>query len=212
MCYTTIFFDLDATLYSPTNGLLQNLNHRIDTYMIERLKMPREQVPFLRDEYFTRYGTTLAGLRKHHQVDADEYQAFVHDVELENFLSPDPALRSFLHGLEQDLWVFTNSCFSYARKVLECLSVEDLFLGIIDSRAVGHNPKPADSAYHKALQIAGVQAPARTILVDDRIENLLPAGKLGMFTVHVHPEENSHRADLVVRRVPEMAGRIARLG
>ena len=208
MVYTTIFFDLDATLYSPTNGLLQNLNHRIDTYMMEHLKMPPDQVPFLRDKYFASYGTTLAGLRKHHRVDADEYQTFVHDVDLENYLSPDPALRSFLQSLEQDLWIFTNSCFSYARKVLQFLTVEDLFSGIIDSRAVGHNPKPANSAYHEALRIAGVQDPSRTILVDDRLENLLPAGELGMFTVHVHPEKNAHQADLVVRQVHDMADQI----
>jgi len=205
MIYTTIFFDLDATLYSPSNGLLQGINQRIQTYMIERLKLPRDQVPGLREKYFTRYGTTLAGLRRHHQVDTDEFQDFVHDLALENYLQPDPELRSILAGLDQNLWVFTNSSAPYARKVLQILTVEELFEGIIDSQAVDHTPKPAPSAYRKALQIAGERVPSQSILFDDRIQNLVPAGELGMFTVHVHPQDGSPQADLSVRRVHDAA-------
>ena len=37
MLYKTLFFDLDATLYSPSNGLLSDINLRIQQYILEVL-------------------------------------------------------------------------------------------------------------------------------------------------------------------------------
>lgn len=169
--------------------------------------MPEEQASFLQKEYFLQYGTTLAGLQKHHRVDPEEYQAYVHGIDLEQYLTEDRALQSMLGKVKQQLWVFTNASLHHAQRVLDVLNVSAYFSGIIDAEAVDYQPKPAPSAYRKALQIAGEKHPTQSMIVDDRIENLLPAGQLGLFTVHVHPRPSS-RADLGLVRVHDLVNRL----
>ena len=52
--------------------------------------LPVEEVDILRRNYFEQYGTTLRGLQIHHQVDTDEYLAYVHDLPLEKLPSALP--------------------------------------------------------------------------------------------------------------------------
>jgi putative hydrolase of the HAD superfamily len=84
MGYTTLFIDLDGTLYSNSTGLWDAIRVRMTQYMLERLNLPKENVSNLRRQYFERYGTTLRGLQIHHGVDANDYLAFVHNLPLEN--------------------------------------------------------------------------------------------------------------------------------
>jgi putative hydrolase of the HAD superfamily len=88
MSYTTLFFDLDDTLYSPKNGLWLAIRERMGEYMAERLGLPRDEIPAIRHLYYTTYGTTLRGLQRHYQVDSDDYLAYVHDLPLERYLQP----------------------------------------------------------------------------------------------------------------------------
>ncbi len=67
--FTTIFFDLDDTLYPASSGLWPTLKARMSQYMIEIMGIPAGEVPGLREKYFRRYGTTLRGLQANHQVD-----------------------------------------------------------------------------------------------------------------------------------------------
>ena len=83
MNFSTLFFDLDDTLYPNNTGLWEAIRERMALYMSERLGLPREQVQTLRKTYFQTYGTTLRGLQLHHEVDVDDYLAFVHDLPLE---------------------------------------------------------------------------------------------------------------------------------
>ncbi len=52
MQYTTIFIDLDDTLYPAGNGLWQAIKERIRQYMRERLGVPAQVVPELSHQYF----------------------------------------------------------------------------------------------------------------------------------------------------------------
>ena len=69
MRYSTIFFDLDDTLYDSRSGLWDAIRHRMSEYMQERLGMPWAEIDELRKKYYQTYGTTLRGLQRHHQVD-----------------------------------------------------------------------------------------------------------------------------------------------
>ena len=69
MRFTTLFFDLDDTLYPSSTGLWPAIKDRMNLYMIERLGIPENDVPFLREQYFKMYGTTLRGLEERHKVD-----------------------------------------------------------------------------------------------------------------------------------------------
>ncbi len=70
---------------------------------------PRREIPAIRRHYFETYGTTLRGLQKHHQVDTDDYLAYVHDLPLEQYIQPNPALHDLLVSLPQRRFIFTNA-------------------------------------------------------------------------------------------------------
>ncbi len=188
MPISTLFFDLDDTLYPNDTGLWQAIRARMGQYMVEILGLPADQVPELRKHYFHTYGTTLRGLQKHHQVDADDYLAYVHDLRLEDFLHADPALRCFLEKLPQQRFIFTNADSNHARRVLQVLGVQDCFDGIIDVRAIEFACKPEPIAYKRALALSGEPLPETCVMVDNSILNLASAREIGFTTVHVSRE------------------------
>lgn len=185
MRLTTLFIDLDDTLYPKESGLWGAIRQRMTDYMREQLGFPPEVIPALRQHYFDTYGTTLRGLQIHYHVDPDRYLAYVHDLPLDKFLTPDPQLRALLNSLPQAKWIFTNADTDHARRVLTRLGLEDCFTGIIDVRALGYLCKPHREAYLRAMQLAGVDRAEECVLFDDAPRNLLPAHKLGMLTVLV---------------------------
>jgi putative hydrolase of the HAD superfamily len=210
----TIFFDLDDTLYPNVNGLWQAIRMRIGLYMKERLNLPEEDIPGLRRFYFEKYGTTLRGLQIHKHVDPLDYLAYVHDLPLQDYLSPDPQMRQLLLSLPQQRWVFTNADAAHAGRVLKALNLADCFQGIIDIIALEFACKPEKKAFDKALHIVGETDPTRCMLIDDAQRNLVAAQKLGFAVVLVggeHVTSNSipHVPDLLALRsvAPELWSR-----
>ena len=185
MTWKILFFDLDDTLYPNTNGLWEAIRLRMTDYLLDPLGFPPEDIQEIRQTYYETYGTTLRGLQTHHEVDADDYLAYVHDLPLDEYLSPDPELHSMLESLPQRKWIFTNADADHARRVLQVLGVQDCFSGIIDVRALGYLCKPDKQAYSQALELAGETSPNDCVLLDDSIRNLIPARQAGFTTVLV---------------------------
>lgn len=194
MSYSALFFDLDDTVYANTNGLWQTLRQRIGLYMVERLGLTPDEVAELRPHYFQSYGTTLRGLQIHHQVDAEDYLAYVHDVPLEQYIQPAPALKALLGSLPLPRWIFTNADANHAQRVLTRLGIQDCFTGIIDIHALDFFCKPNPEAYTRALAQAGNPDPAACVMLDDSLLNLAPARALGFTTVLVGPAVEPHPA------------------
>jgi putative hydrolase of the HAD superfamily len=205
MPYSELFFDLDDTLYSKTNGLWEAIAERMMDFMQERLGFPPEEIPELRRKYYETYGTTLRGLQINHAVDADEYLAYVHDLPLEDYLSPDPDLRGLMESLPQPKWIFTNSDASHANRVLEILDLKDCFKGIIDVRALGFLCKPDQRAYRRALSLVNGVTPEDCVLFDDSLRNLESAFSLGFTTVLVGTVEVHPAADYSVQSLKDLA-------
>jgi putative hydrolase of the HAD superfamily len=194
MNYSTIFFDLDDTLYESQTGLWEGIRKRISLFMYERLGLPWDEIDLLRRDYFQIYGTTLRGLQRHHNVDADEFLAYVHDLPLAQFLKPDPRVRELLLGLPQQKWVFTNADANHARRVLEQLEITDCFDGIVDLRAMQFACKPERIAYERALDLAGNPAPEACVMLDDTIGNLEAANQIGFTTIWITQNGDQHSA------------------
>lgn len=194
MRYTTLFFDLDDTLYSHANGLWAAIRERMGLYMAERMGIPPERVPTLREHYYRTYGTTLRGLQLHFRVNPQEYLDYVHDLPLEQYLQPRPELRPLLMGLPQRRWIFTNADVNHARRVLTILGLSDCFEGIIDIYALDFVCKPQEEAYLRALRLAGATDAKRCVLVDDSLANLEAARPLGFTTVWVTTQAEAHPA------------------
>jgi putative hydrolase of the HAD superfamily len=204
MKYTTLFFDLDDTLYAGSTGLWPAIRDRMGLYMVERLGMPAEAVPDLRRRYYETYGTTLRGLQRHHRVDPDDYMAYVHDLPLEDYLQPDPDLRRLLESLPQPKWVFTNADSAHARRVLAVLGLPGLFAGIVDVPSLAYACKPEPEAYLGAMRLAGESDPRRCVMLDDSPRNLAPARALGFTTVLVGAQAPHAAASRSVNRLLDL--------
>ena len=101
MRFTTLFFDLDDTLYPNTTGLWKAIKERMNDYMRERLQIPAEDISSLREKYYLTYGTTTRGLQIHHNVDTADFLAYVHDLPLADpwdFEEVYGALHDFARG------------------------------------------------------------------------------------------------------------------
>lgn len=204
MKFSTVFFDLDDTLYPNSTGLWEAIRQRMSEFMIERLGFPVEEVPGIRKMYFETYGTTLRGLQIHYQVNPDEYLAYVHDLPLQDYISADPEMHTLISSLPQKKWIFTNADANHARRVLSLLGLSDCFLGIIDVRALGFLCKPEIDAYGRALALAGAETATECMLLDDSPRNLYPARQLGFTTVLVGSTEPDPAAWYTVRNLKEL--------
>jgi putative hydrolase of the HAD superfamily len=194
MTYSTLFFDLDDTLYASSNGLWEAIRERMNLYMAERLSIPMDQVLVLRREYFETYGTTLRGLQHHYHVDAEDYLEYVHDLPLQQYLEPAPELRRLIQSLPQKCFIFTNADADHAQRVLTVLALTDCFEGIIDVRAIDYACKPEQVAYQRALTLAGGPCAQECVMLDDSAKNLSTAYDLGITTVQVNSNGVAHPA------------------
>jgi putative hydrolase of the HAD superfamily len=204
MSFTTLFFDLDETLYTKGNGLWDAIAARMNEYIHVQLNLPPEEVSTLRRHYYESYGTTLRGLQLHHQVDANDYLAYVHDLPLEDYIHPDPQLHQLLSSLSLKKWIFTNADSHHASRVLDILGVSDCFEGIIDVRAIEFICKPEIEAYHRALTLANEDQPIDCILLDDSVRNLVPAKGLGFTTVLVSSNGTHPAADYTLDKIHQL--------
>ena len=205
MNFSTIFFDLDDTLYPNSTGLWEAIRVRMVAFLEERMGFNTEEVNTIRKTYFETYGTTLRGLQIHHEVDTDEYLAYVHDLPLENYISSDPELVSIISSLPQNKWIFTNADTHHAIRVLNILGFKNCFQGIIDVRALGFLCKPEVDAYRRALSLAGIADATECVLLDDSPRNLCPARQLGFTTILVGSAEPELSANYVIRTPKELS-------
>jgi putative hydrolase of the HAD superfamily len=180
MRFSTLFFDLDDTLYPTSTGLWHAIKERMNMYMRERLLISETDVPVLREQYFKMYGTTLRGLQERHKVDKDDFLAYVHDLPLKDFLTPNPVLREVLASLPTRNLVFTNADIHHARRVLTALQLDDLFDTIVDVNAVAPYCKPMPESFAIAQDIADEPDPRKCVMIDDLPRTTRAALDVGM--------------------------------
>jgi putative hydrolase of the HAD superfamily len=205
MTYTTLMVDLDDTIYPSSSGLWEQIAARIDRYMHERMGFPPAEIPALRQQLHARYGTTLRGLTATYHVDELDYLAFVHDIPVQNYLSPDPRVRTALLASPLRRVIFTNADQAHAMRVLTALNLTDLFEDVIGIRDIRPYCKPMPEAYTMALAKAGA-TPQQCIFLDDSTRNLAGARSLGITTVLVNPAANPEPADLHIRQITDLPG------
>lgn len=191
MQFTTLFIDLDDTLYPAENGLWQAIKERIRQYMRERLGIPAQVVPELSQQYFLQYGTTLRGLQANHHVDMLDYLAYVHDVPLADYLAPNPGLRSILNSIPARKFIFTNADSAHARRVLHRLDIESCFDGLVDVVAIEPYCKPMPESFEIAQALAGEPDPRRCVMIDDLPRTTRAARQRGFFSL-LYGKSGSH--------------------
>jgi pyrimidine 5'-nucleotidase len=194
MRFTTLFFDLDDTLYPASTGLWTAIKDRINLYMCERMGIPENDVPVLREQYFKMYGTTLRGLQARHNVDAADYLAFVHDLPLKDYLTPNPIQRAILAALPSRKLIFTNADVPHARRVLAALHLDDLFDDIVDVNAVAPYCKPMPESFAIAQEFANEPDPRKCVVIDDLPRTTRAALEAGMASILYGTDEPTTEA------------------
>ena len=180
MRFTTLFFDLDDTLYPSSSGLWPAIKDRMTLYMIERLGLPEKDVPLLREQYFKMYGTTLRGLQERHNVNKEDYLAFVHDLPVKDYLKPNPIVRDVIGSLPTRNLIFTNADSLHARRVLAALELDDLFETVVDVNAVEPYCKPMAESFAIAMDLADEPDPRKCVMIDDLPRTTRAALNVGM--------------------------------
>jgi putative hydrolase of the HAD superfamily len=195
--YSTLIFDLDDTLYSPHSGLWTAIRIRIDQYMREKLGIPADSIPEIRETYFQRFGTTLRGLQAVYHVDTQDYLNFVHDIPLTDYIQPDHKLDNVLGQLPHRKLIFTNADRGHAQRVLAILGISHRFDMVIDILDIHPYCKPMPEAFDIALRKAGISDPARCLMLDDSQSNLKGAAAIGMGCIWVNPTISVNHSDCV---------------
>lgn len=195
MRFTTIFFDLDDTLYPPNTGLWHAIKGRMNAYMRERMGFREEQIAAIREKYYLQYGTTLRGLQANHKIDAQDFLAYVHDLPLKEYLTPNPVLRSIIASLPTRNLIFTNADIPHAERVLTVLDLRDLFDAIVDVNAIDPYCKPMPESFQIALRAAGESDPAKCVMIDDIHRTTSAARRAGLFSILYNPSFPPESAD-----------------
>lgn len=182
MTQPTWLFDLDNTLHNANPHIFPHINRAMTAYLETHLQLDTAAAGALRVHYWHRYGATLSGLMRHHGTDPEHFLWHTHQFpELQRMLVADRALRHHLRGLPGRKYLFTNAPRHYAEAVLAALGISDLFAGVIAIQDLQYRPKPQPQGYRT---IKGwLPRRGRVIMVDDALENLRTARRLGWRTV-----------------------------
>jgi len=174
-------FDLDNTLYPASSDLFAQIDARMTTFIGDLLGLDPEEARARQKAYYRDYGTTLNGLMQVHAVAAEEFLAFVHDIDLEA-LRADLELRAAIARLPGRRFIFTNGCRNHATRVIGRLGLDGLFEDVWDIKTVSYRPKPHPASYRFVLELASI-APRNAAMFEDAARNLVPAHELGLTTV-----------------------------
>jgi len=178
-------FDLDNTLHDARPHIFPHINRSMTDYVASLLDLGEEEANALRDFYWKRYGATLLGLIRHHRVDPGHFLRETHHFpELDRMVVGRRELRSVLRRLPGRKIVFSNAPGHYARAVLRVLGVDDLFDDVFSIERTRFRPKPEAHGFLRLMH-AHRLAPGRCVMVEDSLENLRTAKRLGMKTVWV---------------------------
>jgi putative hydrolase of the HAD superfamily len=179
-------FDLDNTLHDASPHIFPHINRSMTAYLQEHLQMSEIEANALRQHYWHRYGATLSGLMRHHGTDPDHFLHHTHQFpELEKMVLRTPHLRHVLCSLPGRKVVFSNAPQHYARAVLKLLKVADLFEDVVAVEQTRYRPKPDFAGFRHVMRRHRVSA-RQCVMVEDSLDNLQAAKRLGMRTVWVN--------------------------
>jgi putative hydrolase of the HAD superfamily len=193
-CSPLWLFDLDNTLHDASHAIFPMISANMNTYIARVLgdgttPATAEQVDAARLGYWKRYGATLLGMIRHHQVSAADFLRQTHDLAgLRQMIRAERGLAHMLRSLPGRKILLTNAPTAYSREVMRHLGLQRQFthhIAIENMQVHGQlRPKPSKLMLRRLLRRHGVAA-HRCILVEDTLANLRTASQLGVRTVWI---------------------------
>jgi putative hydrolase of the HAD superfamily len=205
-------FDLDNTLHDATPHIFPHINRTMTEYVRRELGITEGEADALRVHYWQRYGATLTGLMRHHGTHPKHFLWQTHQFpELQRMVLRQPRLRQMLKGLPGRKLLFSNAPQHYAHAVLKLLRVDDLFDDVFAIEHARFRPKPELSGFVRLLKKHRLP-PAQCVMVEDSVENLQTAKRLGMQTVWVDATlRKPAYVDAKIRNIVELPRALPRL-
>jgi len=187
-------FDLDNTLHDASHAIFPAISANMNTYIARVLgdgdtPASQEVVDAARLGYWKKYGATLLGMIRHHGVVSADFLHQTHDLaELKSMVRSEKGLATLLRRLPGRKILLTNAPTRYSTDVMRHLGLSRHFAHHV---AIEHmhvhrqlRPKPSSLMLRRLLRKHGVAA-RRCILVEDTLDNLKSASRLGLRTVWV---------------------------
>jgi putative hydrolase of the HAD superfamily len=187
-------FDLDNTLHDASHAIFPTISANMNVFIARVLgsdltPATQEMVNAARIGYWKRYGATLLGMIRHHNVSAAEFLHETHDLaDLRGMMRFERGLGRLLKRLPGRKILLTNAPTRYSSDVMRHLGLRRHFshhIAIENMHVHGQlRPKPSKLMLRRLLRKHGVAA-QRCILVEDTLANLRSAKQVGMRTVWI---------------------------
>lgn len=187
-------FDLDNTLHDASHAIFPSISAQMNVFIARVLgdgttPASPELVNAARLGYLKRYGATLLGMIKHHDVNVADFLRQTHEMgELRQMIRAERGLGRLLRCLPGRKILLTNAPTRYSSDVMRHLGLGRHFahhIAIENMRVHGQlRPKPSKLMLRRLLRKHRAAA-RRTILVEDTLANLRSAKQLGMRTVWI---------------------------
>ncbi|MBC7453516.1 MAG: HAD-IA family hydrolase [Massilia sp.] len=187
-------FDLDNTLHDASHAIFPSISANMNVFIARVLgdgvtPAPQELVDQARIGYWKRYGATLLGMIRHHNVSPAEFLHMTHDLaDLRGMMRFERGLGRLLKRLPGRKILLTNAPTRYSNDVMRHLGLRRHFshhIAIENMQVHGQlRPKPSKLMLRRLLRKHGVAA-QRCILVEDTLANLRSAKQVGLHTVWI---------------------------
>ena len=202
-------FDLDNTLHDARAHIFPSMHQQINRYLQRHYGVDEAGADAMRDGFWRRYGTTLDGLMRHHGEHPRRFLRETHAFpELGDMVRHENALHHALARLGGRKLVLSNAPRHYVERVLGILGIGRFFDAVYTIEDARYRGKPAVQGFHRLLRRHKIDA-HRCAFVDDLLENLRTAHRLGMSTVWVSPTaQRVPYVDLRIASVTELPRRI----
>jgi putative hydrolase of the HAD superfamily len=198
-------FDLDNTLHDARAKIFPSMHVQINEYLKRHFSLDDAGANEMRTQFWRRYGTTLNGLMRHHGTHPRDFLAETHVFpELAGMVVSENALHHALARLAGRKLMYSNAPRHYVEQVLRALGIGRFFDAVYTIEDARYRGKPALHGFRMLLRNHDLD-PHRCAFVDDMLENLRTAHRLGMSTVWVSGEKRRPRfVDLRVSSVTEL--------
>ena len=198
-------FDLDNTLHDARARIFPSMHEQINAYLQRYFNVDAAGADAMRENFWRTSGTTLNGLMRHHGADPRHFLRETHVFpELADMVVRENALKHALALLGGTKLVFSNAPRHYVGQVLKAIGLDRYFDGVYAIEDARYRGKPALHGFRFLLRKHNLD-PHRCAFVDDMLENLRTAHRLGMSTVWVSRATRSPSyVDLRISSVTEL--------
>ena len=186
-------FDLDNTLYPASSNLFSKIDVRMKKFIVNKLEISPEEAYAIQKKYYFKYGTTLAGLMKNHNINPKEFLDYVHKIDVSS-LRENVKLQQILKSLPGNKYIYTNGSEKHAINVMKSIGVNNYITNIFDIKNANYIPKPSIISLKSFMKKFHIKA-KEAIFFEDIPKNLINPKNVGFQTVLIknssHPDSNT---------------------